>query len=77
MVQRFRKDEGINFLVVAQDTILLLMYAYDVVLLARTKEETNKSMRVLQDLCELSGLWVNTKKTKSMLNKMKGMREKI
>jgi len=49
MVQPFTNDEGINCLVVAQDTILLLMYTYDVVLVAQTKEESNRLMRVLED----------------------------
>ena len=77
MVQHFANNEGINCPAIAQATILLLMYVDDVVLVSRTKENANKMMTVLEDFCELSGLWVNTDKTKAMLSKMKGKREKI
>ena len=34
-------------------------------------------MKVLEDFCELISLWMNTDKTKAMLSKTKGKREKI
>ena len=60
MVQYFVANKGINCPTIAQATILLLMYANDVLLVSRTYEDTNKLMEVLEDLCELSGLWVFT-----------------
>ena len=53
------------------------MYTDDVVLVSKTEEDTNKLMKVLEELCELSSLRVNTYKTKAMLSKTRGKREKI
>ena len=77
MIQYFAANEGINCPTITQTTILLLMYADDVVLVSRTEEDTNKLMKVLEDFCKLSGLRVNTNKTKAMLSKTRGKREKI
>lgn len=77
MVQRFVANEGINCPTIAKATILLLMYTNDVVLVSRIEEDTNKLMKVLEDLCEPSSLRVNTNKTKAMLSKTRGKREKI
>ena len=77
MVQRFAINEGISCPKIAQATILLLMYADNVVLLSRTEGDTNKVMKVLEDFCKLSGLRVNIDKTKVMLSKTKGKVEKI
>ena len=77
MIQHFANNEGINCPEIAQATILLLMYADDVVLVSRTEEDANKMMTVPEDFYELSGFRVNTDKTKAMLSKTKGKREKI
>jgi len=49
------------------------MYDDDVVLVSRMEVETNKMIKVLENLCELSYFKVNTNKTKVMLIKTKGM----
>jgi hypothetical protein len=77
MIQRYAANKGIDSPKIAQVTILLLMYADDVVILSRTEDEANQMMIQLQNLCELSGLTVNIDKTKAMLNKMRGRVEKI
>ena len=53
------------------------MYANDVVLVSKIEEDTNKLLKVLEDFCELSDLWVNMDKTKAMLSKTRDIREKI
>ena len=77
MIQYFTDNKGINYPTIGQATILLLMYADNVVLVSRTEEDTNKLMKVLEAFCELSGLRVNMGKTKAMLSKTRGKREKI
>jgi hypothetical protein len=77
MMRQFATDEGIEAPVIAQATILLLIYANDVVLASRTEAGTNKLMTALENFCELSDLSVNIDKTKVMLSKTKGKKEKI
>jgi len=77
MIQAFATDKGMNCPAIAQVVIVLLMYADDVILVARTQEEANKLMRVLEDFCELSGLHININKIKTMLRKTRGKRINI
>lgn len=48
-------------------TVLILMYADDVVLLAHSVKTLQKLMDILQEFCNVNGLAVNVAKTKAMV----------
>ena len=51
--------------------IILLLYANDIVLLARSPYDIDKKLWLLKDLCSTMGMTVNTNKTKVMIIKSK------
>jgi len=51
--------------------IILLLYADDIVLLARFPSDLDKQLRVLKDFCSTMGMTVKTDKTKVMIIKSK------
>jgi hypothetical protein len=51
--------------------IILLLYAYDIVLMVRSLYDLNKQLKILKDFCSSMGMTVNTDKTKIMVIKSK------
>jgi len=51
--------------------IILLLYADDIILLARCPSDLDKQLRLLKDFCSTMGMIVNTDKTKIMIIKSK------
>ena len=51
--------------------IILLLYADNIVLLARCPSDLDKQLRLLKDFCSTMGMTVNTDKTKVMNTKSK------
>ena len=47
--------------------LLLLLYAYDIVLFGKTPEELQKSLNILEKYCDRWKLTVNTAKTKILV----------
>lgn len=62
-------NQGLLDPMIGTQIILLLLYADDIVLLAKTQEGAQKLMHILDIFCHCSGLQVNTDKTKVMLVK--------
>ena len=57
--------------ILARIVIILLLYADDIVLLARCPSDLDKQLKLLQDFCSTMGVIVNTEKTKFMIIKSK------
>ena len=57
--------------ILAGIVIILLLYADDIVLLARCSSDLDKQLRLLKDFCSNMGITVNTDKTKVMIIKSK------
>ena len=53
--------------------ITLLLYDGDIILLARSHDDLNKQLRILQYYCSNMGMICNTNKTKLMIIKSKNM----
>ena len=53
------------------DSHYLLLYAGDIVLLARCPSDLDKQLKLLKDFCSTMGMTVNTNKTKVMIIKSK------
>ena len=51
--------------------VILLLYADDIVFLARCLSNLDKQLRVFKDFCSTMGMMVNTNKTKVMIIKSK------
>ncbi|MCO5600466.1 hypothetical protein L7F22_054579 [Adiantum nelumboides] len=68
IVQKYVGEEE-DRLTIGALTVLILMYADDVVLLANSVKTLQKLMNVLQEFCNVSGLAVNVAKTKAMVIK--------
>ena len=58
-------------MILAGIVIILLLYADDIVLLARYPSDLDKQLRLLKNLCSTMGMIVNTNKTKVMIIKSK------
>ena len=58
-------------IILARIVIILLLYANDIVLMARCHFDLNKELRILKDFYSNMGMIVNTNKTKIMIIKSK------
>ena len=58
-------------MILAGIVIILLLYAHDIVILARFPSDLDKKLRLLKDLFSTMGITVNTNKTKIMIIKSK------
>ena len=58
-------------MILAGIVIILLLYANDVVLLARCPSDLDKQLRLLKDFCSTMGMSVNIDKIKVMIIKSK------
>ena len=65
------EEAGCAGTILAGIVIILLLYADDIVLLARCPSDLDKQLRLLKDLCSNMGMSVNTDKTKVMIIKSK------
>ena len=63
------EEAGCAGTILAGIVIILLLYANDIVLLARCPSSLNKQLRLLQDLCSTMDMISNTDKTKFMITK--------
>ena len=57
-------DKGVNGIDIGMVKLLLLLYADDIVLFAKTAEELQKSLDILEEYCDRWKLTVNKSKTK-------------
>ena len=65
------EEAGCVGMILAGIVIILLLYAYDIILLARCPSDLDKQLRILKDFCSTMGMSVNTDKTKVMIIKSK------
>jgi hypothetical protein len=70
-LERCLEKAGCVGTILARIVIILLLYADDIVLMARCPFDLNKQLRILKDLCSNMGMIVNTDKTKVMIIKSK------
>ena len=57
----------------ARVLITLLLYADDIILLAKSHDDLDKQLHILHDYCSKMGMPVNTDKTKVMIIKSKNI----
>ena len=62
-------NKGVNGIDIGIVKLLLLLYADDIVLFAKTAEELQKSLDILEEYCDRWKLTVNKSKTKSYISK--------
>ena len=60
-------DKGVNGIDIGIVKLLLLLYADDIVLFAKTAEELQKSLDILEEYCDRWKLTVNKSKTKTVI----------
>ena len=60
-------DKGVNGIDIGMVKLLLLLYADDIVLFAKTAEELQKSLDILEEYCDRWKLTVNKSKTKIVI----------
>ena len=65
------EEAGCAGTILAGIVIILLLYADDIVLLARCPSDLDKQLKLLKDFCSTMGMTVNTDKTKVMIIKSK------
>ena len=65
------EEAGCDGTILAGIDITLLLYANNIVLLARCPSDLDKQLILLKDLCSTMGMIVNTDKTKVMIIKSK------
>jgi len=65
------EEAGCSGTILARIVIILLLYANDIVLLARCPSDLDKQLILLKDFCFTMGMIVNTNKTKVMIIKSK------
>ena len=61
------EEAGCVGTILAGIVIILLLYANDIVLLARCPSDLDKQLRLLKDFCSTMGMSVNIEKTKVMI----------
>ena len=65
------EEAGCAGTILAGTVIILLLYADDIVLLARCPSDLDKQLRLLKYFCSTMGMAINTDKTKVMIIKSK------
>ena len=65
-------DKGVNGIDIGMVKLLLLLYADDIVLFAKTAEELQKSLDILEEYCDRWKLTVNKSKTKIVIFRKRG-----
>ena len=65
------EEAGCAGTILAGIVIILLLYADDIVLMARCSSDLDKQLRILKYFCSNMGMTVNTDKTKVMIIKSK------
>ncbi|CAG5075373.1 Protein of unknown function [Cotesia congregata] len=76
IVDFFRSREALGIQINNVYDLLMLLYADDLVILARTINELKKSLKILEEYCTCNFLIVNINKTKIMHFRRGGPREK-
>ena len=66
-MNKVAREEGLNAPKLMEHVILLLLYAYDVVLFSNDDDSMQRLLGVLEEFCHSSGLGVNVEKTKMMV----------
>ena len=67
----YLEEAGCDGTILAGIVVILLLYADDIVLLARCPSDLDKQLRLLKDFFSTMGMTVNTNKTKVMIIKSK------
>ena len=69
-LEGFLEEVGCTDMALSRIVIILLLYANDIVLMARCPFDLDKQLRTLKDLCSNIGMIVNTDKKKLMIIKL-------
>ena len=67
LIGEYNKHKEINGIAVGMYTLLILLYADDVIIMTHTPKGITKLLELLRDFCNRSGLTMNVAKTKMMI----------
>ena len=67
LIAKYNKHKEIDGPAVGKYTLLILLYADDVILMTQTPKGMTNLLELLRDFCDRSGLTVNVAKTKMVI----------